>query len=218
MAVSIHYKPPTKVAGLRRVITDHRRYVASEPIPFGGVPVERDPADLSKIRVKQNYTDLRLRIMGVSVSGTDPHKNYGEWLTTFTHSIRGDISWTENVAVALVGVFAIPVDSDFAVAFNQGDQLGLVADSHSIEGAARTIPAAAPLLTTNEAGTEYGNAWVADTADASNITGALFRTIMETIGCKYIGQSDQDVGATPGDINVDVVVMLSNPVVYVPSA
>ena len=156
--------------------------------------------------------------MGVTVSGTDPHKNYAEWLTSFTHDIRGDISWANMVAVALVGIFAIPVDSDFGDAFNQGDQLGLVDDSHDIEGAARTIPTVAPLLTTDEGGSAYGAAWLTAIPDATAFDGADLRAMMTTIGNKYIGQSDQDVGATPGDINIDVVVMLSGPVVFVPSA
>jgi hypothetical protein len=221
MSMSIHFKPPTRVAGLRRLVEDYRRYQAIAPIQFGGIPVERAPTDLSLIRIKSTYADLRLRIMGVTVSGTDPHKNYGEWLTTYTHNIRGDISAFAYVAVALTGVFDMAVDSDFATAFNQGDQLGLVDDSHTIEGTARTIPSVAPLLTSDDAGVpaEYGNVWAASViTDGEAINGADLRALMQTIGCKYIGQSDQDVGATPGDVGVDVVVMLSHPVMYVPSA
>jgi hypothetical protein len=218
MTTSIHYKPPTKTGGLRRVVTDHRRYEAAAPVWFGGLALQRDGTDQSLVKQWDTADDLRQRIMGAAVSGTDHARNYGERDADFTHTIRGDISAFNQVAVALVGIFSMPVDSDFATAFNQGDQLGMVLDSHTWEGTAGNLPSVVPWYEQTEAGAAYGTVWNAAIGDAANITGAAFRTIMQNVGCAYIGQSDQDVGATPGDVNIDVVLMLGSPVIWIPSA
>lgn len=217
MVTSIHYKPPTKTGGLRRVVTDHRRYEAAAPVWFGGLGIQRDGTDQSLAKMWDTADDLRQRIMGAAVSGTDPNRNYGERYTDFTHPVRGDISAFNQVAVALVGIFSMPVDSDFATAFNQGDQLGLELDSHTWEETAGNLPSLKPMYEEDEAGSDYGTVWATALADAT-FTGADFREIMEKSGCVYIGQSDQDVGATPGDVNIDVVLMLGSPVFWVPSA
>ncbi len=216
---SLFYKPPTLSGGFRRFLTDNRRHEASSPIWAGGFALQRDLTDLSLVKMKDNYADLRARILGISVSGTDPHANYAELPTTFVNAIRGAIPEWAYLASALVGIFSMPYDSDFATYPGiEGDQLGLVDDSHLLMEVATTVPAVAPLLTTNVAGTEYGNTWATAIADAANITGVAYREIMNTIGNKYVGQLDAPVSATPGDVNADVVLMLSSPVVFVPSS
>ncbi|KKN86556.1 hypothetical protein LCGC14_0267320 [marine sediment metagenome] len=219
MVTSIHYKPPTKTGGLSRVVTDHRRYEAAAPVWFGGLAIQRDGTDQSLAKIWDTNDDLRQRIMGAAVSGTDPNRNYGEKFTDYDHIIRGDISAFNQVAVALVGIFSMPVDSDFSTAFVQGDQLGLVVDSHVWESSAGNLPSLTPFYEEDEAGSAYGATWVAAViTDGEPVDGLNLRDIMQKAGCQYVGQSDQDVGATPGDVNIDVILMLGSPVFWVPSA
>jgi hypothetical protein len=113
----------------------------------------------------------------------------------------------------LVGVHAVLADSDFATAYKVGEHVKAVGDSIVIEGVTATRASVAPI-----SALVGGGGWGAALPDGSAVIGSNFRTIQITMS-NYLGISDKDIAATPGDAYLqDVMVLLTTPPILLPSA
>lgn len=216
--MSVNRTPNTRAGGIRRFLEDWLNLVATTPVWWAGMPLQRDDGALGQVERKQafGYAAIRTGIRAISFEPTYPYMAYGEFPTTFTTA--PDSSPFVTVVGVIIGTMAIPHKSDHATAYKAGEHQKCVTENQTVEGEASTpVPCAMPI--SEDAG---GEGWLGGgggtLGDTGNMTGSIFRAY-QGVMADYLGVAYADVAANVGAyFNTDITVLLTTPPVQIESS